>query len=73
MKIIGGVFIAFGLLDLIGSFTGLDVWGQWVGINLPEIIWKFTAYIEMGVGYFLLTLGSDDVEKADEADSPTSG
>ena len=57
MKIIGGVFIAFGLLDLIGSFTGLDVWGQWVGINLPEIIWKFTAYIEMGVGYFLLTPG----------------
>ena len=28
-KIIGGLLIAFGLIDVIGSFTGLDVWYDW--------------------------------------------
>ena len=56
MKIIGGLLIAFGLLDMIGSFTGLDVWGEWIGVNLPEAIWSFTAYIEIGIGYLLFNL-----------------
>ena len=63
LKIIGGVFIAFGLVDMIGSFTELDVWGEWIGLDLPEAIWSFTAYIEMGIGYFLLNLGSNDTEE----------
>ena len=45
MKIVGGLLIAFGLVDMIGSYTGLDVWGQWLHIELPELIWTFTAYI----------------------------
>jgi hypothetical protein len=69
MKVIGGLFIAFGLLDLIGSFTGLDVWGEWIGVNLPEVIWKFTSIIELGVGFFLFSLGSND---ADDEESPTN-
>ena len=60
MKIIGGLLIAFGLVDVVGSFAGLDVWGEWIGVNLPEAIWSFTAYIEMGLGYFLFRLGSKD-------------
>jgi hypothetical protein len=64
LKIIGGLFIAFGLVDMIGSFTGLDVWGEWIGIELPDAIWSFTAYIEMGIGYFLLKLGSNDTEES---------
>ena len=63
LKIIGGLFIAFGLVDMIGSFTELDVWGEWIGLDLPEAIWSFTAYIEMGIGYFLLNLGSNDTEE----------
>jgi hypothetical protein len=63
LKIIGGLFIAFGLVDMIGSFTELDVWGEWIGLDLPEAIWSFTAYIEMGIGYFLLKLGSNDTEE----------
>jgi len=27
MMVIGGVLIAFGLVDLVGSFTGFDLWG----------------------------------------------
>ena len=69
MKIIGGLLIAFGLVDLIGSFTGLDVWGEWIRVDLPEAIWSFTAYIEMGIGYFLFHLGSKGAENAYDADS----
>jgi len=62
-KIIGGLFIAFGLGDMVGSFTGLDVWGEWIGLDLPEVIWSYTAYIEMGIGYFIFKLGSKDTEE----------
>jgi len=33
MRIIGGLLIAFGLVDMIGSFTGLDVWGEWIRVG----------------------------------------
>ncbi len=62
MKIIGGLLIAFGLVDVVGSFAGLDVWGEWIGVNLPDAMWSFTAYIEMGLGYFLFRLGSKAVD-----------
>lgn len=68
MKIIGALLIAFGLVDIIGSFTGLDVWSDWIGVQVPEVIWSFTAYIEMGVGYFLYNLGS----KGDAEDESAS-
>jgi hypothetical protein len=63
LKIIGGLFITFGLVDMVGSFTGLDVWGEWIGLDLPEVIWSYTAYIEMGIGYFIFKLGSNDTEE----------
>ena len=62
-KILGGLLIAFGLVDMIGSWTGLDVWTEWIGVYLPEFIWSFTAYIEIGIGYILLKLGSSDTEE----------
>ena len=63
LKVIGGLLIAFGLVDMIGSWTGLDVWTEWIGVHLPEFIWSFTAYIEIGIGYTLLKLGSSDTEE----------
>ena len=54
MAIIGGLFILFGIVDLIGSFAGFDVWGDWIGVNLPDVIWRFTAYIEIGIGWLLV-------------------
>ena len=63
LKTLGIILIAFGLIDLIGSFAGLDVWTEWINISLPELIWMFTAYIEIGLGYFLLKLGSYQVEE----------
>ena len=59
LKIIGGLLFAFGLVDFIGSFAGLDVWTDWIGVELPAAIWSFTAYIEMALGYFLFKIGSE--------------
>jgi hypothetical protein len=56
--IVGGVLILFGLVDLIGSFTGFDLWGEWIGVDLPEIIWRFSAWIEIGIGWVLIQIGS---------------
>lgn len=57
-KIIGGVIVAFGLADLVGSFTGVDVWGEYIGVVLPEIIWSYTSYIEIGLGYLMYNFGN---------------
>ncbi|MEM7168032.1 MAG: hypothetical protein AAF581_21445, partial [Planctomycetota bacterium] len=66
LKVIGGLLIVFGGLDLIGSFAVFDVWTDWLGIALPEIIWRFSAYIELVIGFFLFRLGSKN--DADESD-----
>ena len=60
MAIIGGLLILFGIVDLVGSFAGFDVWGDWIGVNLPEIIWRFTAFIEIGIGWFLIKASSGE-------------
>ena len=71
MKIIGGLLVAFGIADVIGSYAGVDVWGEWIGVQLPAAIWSFSAYIEIGLGYFLFNLGSgSDSEAEAEVASP---
>lgn len=60
LGVFGALLFVFGAVDLIGSFTGLDVWGQWIGANIPEPIWTYTAWIEMGLGGFLAKLGFAD-------------
>ncbi len=62
MAIIGGFFFVFGLVDLIGSFAGFDLWGQWIGVELPEILWRFSAYIEMAIGGLLFKFGSGETD-----------
>ena len=60
MKIVGILIIVFGLVDLIGSFTGFDLWGT-IGIQLPEVIWRYSAYIEIAIGYGVMNFfGSDE-------------
>ena len=55
--IIGGILALFGLADLVGSFMEIDLWGGVLGIQLPDIVWRFSAYIEMLVGYLLFQAG----------------
>ncbi len=65
MKIAGFILIAIGLIDLIGSYAGFDLWGGFLGINLPDAIWQITAYIEFGIGYLLIKLGTRDEPEAE--------
>ena len=55
--IIGALIALFGITDLVGSFASLDVWGEWIGVQLPEIIWRYSAYIEIALGVFLFKTG----------------
>ena len=65
-KIVGILLIVFGLVDLIGSFLEFDLWGT-IGIQLPEIVWRYSSYIEIVAGYVIMNLGgSDDDEAAEE-------
>ena len=64
MKIIGILLILFGAADLIGSYAGFDLWGM-IGIKLPDLIWRFSSYIELGLGFLLFNLGSDDSEETE--------
>lgn len=57
MKILGIILIAIGLVDLIGSYTGFDLWGGFLGISLPELLWKISSFLEIGLGYFIMSLG----------------
>lgn len=63
LKIIGGIIFAFGLVDLIGSYSGLDVWNDWLHIQLPEMLWRFSSYIEIALGAFLFRLNSQKVSE----------
>lgn len=58
LKIIGAIFVFFGLFDFISSIRGFDVWLEWFGISIPGIWWYTTAFIETGVGYFIFDLGN---------------
>ncbi len=57
MKILGVLLMIFGFVDLIGSFAEFDLWGKSMGLELPEFLWKRTAYIALALGYFLLLTG----------------
>jgi len=59
MKIVGILFLIIGAVDLIGSYAGFDLWGT-LGVPLPEIIWKFSAYIELAIGFALFNFGGED-------------
>jgi hypothetical protein len=66
MKIIGILLIAFGLADFIGSWSNYDVWHQWFHIEKPEVLGRFSGYIEMALGYFLIRLGAKPTKKTEE-------
>lgn len=63
MKIVGILIILFGVVDLIGSFAGFDLWGT-IGVQLPDIIWKYSAYIEIAIGYGVMSLFGSDKEES---------
>jgi len=60
MKIIGIILVAIGLIDLGGSYMEFDLWGGFVGIELPELLWTYSGYIEIAIGIFFFNMSSDN-------------
>ena len=58
LKIIGALLVVFGVVDLAGSFAGFDLWGT-LGVTLPELLWKYSAYLEIGAGALLFNLAGN--------------
>jgi hypothetical protein len=56
LKIIGGLLVAWGVLDFALSWMGTDLYAE-IGITIPDAIWAYTAYIVGGIGFVLFTLG----------------
>ena len=66
MKVIGYLLVGLGFLDLILSWT-LE-YGSPIDPIVGPTIAPFTAYILMGVGYFIGKIGEDpgDEDSGDE-------
>ncbi len=59
-KVAGTVLMYLGLVDLIASFFGTEIWWDWFSVPLPGILSHFTAYVEIGLGVFLRKQGMDN-------------
>ncbi|GAA5218507.1 hypothetical protein ACFSJ3_08145 [Corallincola platygyrae] len=70
LKIVGALLVVFGLVDIIGSFAGFDLWGEFIGVQLPDLLWKYSAYLEIALGYFMFKLsGGTSTQEEAEAES----
>lgn len=67
---IGALLCVFGVADLVGSYAGFDLWGGVIGVQLPEVVWKYSAYIELVAGYFIFKAGMSSSPEM-EADTDT--
>ncbi|EPJ45725.1 MAG: hypothetical protein OFPI_36030 [Osedax symbiont Rs2] len=67
MKILGMIIIAFGLVDLVGSYMDFDLWGNFIGVQLPDQLWQYSSYIEIAIGYLVIKLTPDNSEQVLES------
>jgi hypothetical protein len=71
IKLVGAIFIGWGLLDYGLDKGGIDLYGE-LGITLPQLIWIFSAWISEGIGIFLYATGvnlNKDGEETEEEKS----
>ena len=68
LKIIGGLLVAWGVLDFALSWMGTDLYAE-IGITIPDAIWAYTAYIVGGIGFALFAAGQKQGEDDTEDDN----
>lgn len=56
MKIVGIILIVWGVADIGLSWMGTDLYGE-IGIQLPDVIYPFTPFIAMVIGYSIMSIG----------------
>ena len=63
MKIIGIILIVIGLIDFGGSYMDFDLWSDFFHVELPDVVWRYTSYIELIIGFLLFQTGSKKSEE----------
>ncbi|MDJ0612261.1 MAG: hypothetical protein QNJ29_01190 [Rhizobiaceae bacterium] len=64
-KIIGGLLVVWGVLDLGLSWMGTDVWMDWLGVDLwsiSELLWTYIAWAEILIGSVIWSMGGSEDE-----------
>ena len=56
MQVFGSLLFIWGVLDFVLSWMGIDLYWE-VGVDVPEDIYPFTAWIAMGLGALLFQSG----------------
>ncbi|RZD35349.1 MAG: hypothetical protein CXT72_04145 [Methanobacteriota archaeon] len=64
-KLVGMLLLGFAIVDFGGSWVGFDLWGS-IGIQLPEVLWNFSAFIEAGIAGVLLGWFDGDEDDQDD-------
>ena len=67
LKLIGGLLVAWGVLDFVLSWMDTDLYAE-IGITIPDAIWAYTAYIVGGIGFALFAAGQKQGEDDTEDD-----
>ena len=62
LKIIGGLLVAWGVLDFALSWMGIDLYAE-IGITIPDAIWAYTAYLVGAIGLALFCVGEIQAKK----------
>ena len=68
LKIIGGLIIAWGVLDFGLSWMNTDLYGE-IGIKVSKFIYPYTAYIAGIIGWGVYALGNKMSEDESEEDT----
>lgn len=68
LKIIGGLLVAWGVLDFALSYMDTDLYAE-IGITIPDAIWEYTHYIVGGIGFALFAAGQKQGEDDTENDN----
>ena len=51
--------MVFGVVNFAGSYMDFYLWGM-IEVQLPDMIWKFSSYIEIALGYIIMKMGSGE-------------
>lgn len=70
MKVFGYLLVFFGFTDfMLANFMETDVWYDWFGLTVPDVIYPYTALIVFAIGAALVGVSKGN-EKGDNASEP---
>ena len=61
-KIVGVILILWGIADFGLSWVGTDLYWE-IGINLPDWLYRWTAWIALGIGFAIFSIGKEEEEE----------